>query len=321
MAHGDGENTMTFKKTLAVAGVSLASLLLAACGGGGGTADPLGQSSASASGTAGGGGAVVVGSAAFTESTVVAELYAQALKAKGIEASTKLNIGSREVYLKALQDGSVSIVPEYTGNLLLNYDKKATATTAEEIADALPKVLPPEFKLGTASAAVDQDVYVVTKKYSEANGVTSLADLKKVAGDAVLGGPSELEKRAYGPEGLDQVYGAKIKQFKPYDSPAVRSRDLNDGKIQIGEFFSTESVILDNGYVALEDPQAMILPQNVIPLMSTEVAGNSTATGALDAVQKALTTEELTALNKKVDVDKEDADDVAGEWLKSKGLA
>lgn len=315
---------MTLKKTLAVAGVSLASLLLAACGGGGGTADPLGQSSSSSSAPASssaGGGAVVVGSAAFTESTVIAELYAQALTAKGVQASTKLNIGSREVYLKALQDGSVSIVPEYTGNLLLNYDKNATATTAEEVAEALPKALPSDFKLGTASAAVDQDVYVVTKKYSEANGVTSLADLEKVAGDAILGGPSELEKRAYGPEGLDQVYGAKLKQFKPYDSPAVRSRDLNDGKIQIGEFFSTEAVIPDNGYVVLEDPQAMILPQNVVPLMRADLAADPTATGAIDAVQKALTTEELTALNKQVDVDKEDADDVAGEWLKSKGLA
>lgn len=310
---------MTFKKTLAVAGASLASLLLTACGGGS-TADPLGQSSASASGSAGG-GAVVVGSAAFTESTVVAELYAQALKAKGVEASTKLNIGSREVYLKALQDGSVSIVPEYTGNLLLNYDPKATATTAEELTEALPKVLPPEFKLGTPSAAVDQDVYVVTKEYSEANGITSLADLKKVAADAVLGGPSELEKRPYGPEGLDQVYGAKFKQFKPYDSPAVLSRDLNDGKIQVAELFSTQAVIPDNGYVVLEDPQAMILPQNVVPLMRAEVADNTTATAALDAVQQALTTEELTALNKKVDTDKEDADDVAGEWLTSKGLA
>ena len=311
---------MNLKRTFAVAGVSLASLLLAACGGG--AADPLAQPAASGSASASGGGAaVVVGSAAFTESTVIAELYSQALAAKGVQSSTKLNIGSREVYLKALQDGSVSIVPEYTGNLLLNYDKNATATTAAEVDQALPGVLPADFKLGTSSAAVDQDVYVVTQKYSQDNGITSLADLKKVAGDAVLGGPSELETRAYGPEGLDKVYGAKVKQFKPYDSPAVRSRDLNDGKIQIGEFFSTEAVIPDNGYVVLEDPQAMILPQNVVPLMRADVAANSVATGAIDAVQKALTTEELTALNKRVDVDKDDAEDVAADWLKEKGLA
>jgi len=311
---------MNLRRTVTVAGVSLASLLLAACGGAG--TDPLAEPSAGGSASSGGGGQpVIVGSAAFTESTVVAELYAQAIAAKGVQASTKLNIGSREVYLKALEDGSISVVPEYTGNLLLNYDQDATATTAEEVEQALPEALPADFKLGSPSAAVDQDVYVVTKEYSEANGVTSLADLEKVAADAILGGPSELATRAYGPEGLDKVYGAKIKQFKPYDSAAVRARDLNDGKIQIGEFFSTEAVIPDNGYVVLEDPQAMILPQNVVPLYRAEVASDATVTGAVDAVQQALTTEELTALNKQVDVDKADPDDVAKEWLTSKGLA
>ena len=308
---------MNLKRTFAVASASLAALVLAACGG---NADPLAEPSAAES-DSGGGAPVVVGSAAFTESTVIAELYSQAIAAKGVESSTKLNIGSREVYLGALKDGSISLVPEYTGNLLLNYDENATATTAEEVEQALPEVLPPEFKLGTPSAAVDQDVYVVTQEYAEANGVRSLEDLKKVADDAILGGPSELATRAYGPEGLEKVYGAKIKQFKPYDSAAVRARDLNDGKIQIGEFFSTEAVIPDNNYVVLEDPQAMILPQNVVPLYRAEVAENPTVTEAVDAVQKALTTEELTALNKQVDVENEDADDVAAEWLKSKGLA
>ena len=307
---------MNLKRTFTVASVSLAGLLLSACGG---NADPLAEPSAAGS-ASGGGGPVVVGSAAFTESTVVAELYSQAIAAKGVQSSTKLNIGSREVYLKALEDGSVSLVPEYTGNLLLNYEPEATATTDEEVEQALPEALPADFKLGTPSAAVDQDVYVVTQEYAEENGVRSLADLKKVAADAILGGPSELATRAYGPEGLEKVYGAKVKQFKPYDSAAVRARDLNDGKIQIGEFFSTEAVIPDNNYVVLEDPQAMILPQNVVPLYRAEVAANPTVTEAVDAVQQALTTEELTALNKRVDVDNEDADDVAGEWLKDKGL-
>ena len=311
---------MNFRRTLAVAGVSLASVLLAACGGGSGGGDPLAQPSSSGSASGGGGAPVVVGSANFTESTVIAELYAQALSAKGIDASTKLNIGSREVYIKALQDGSISVVPEYTGNLLVYFDEDTKATTADEVEQALPEALPAELKLGRNSTAIDQDVYVVTKEYSEKNGLTSLADLKKVAADAVLGAPSEMAERPYGPEGLEAIYGAKIKQFKPYDSAAVRSRDLNDGKIQIGEFFSTEAVIPDNDYVVLEDPQAMILPQNVIPLMRSEVAENPAAVAAMDAVQAALTTEELTALNKQIDVDKEDADDVAGEWLKSKGL-
>ncbi|MGI3783134.1 MAG: glycine betaine ABC transporter substrate-binding protein, partial [Janthinobacterium lividum] len=83
----------------------------------------------------------------------------------------------------------------------------------------------------------------------------------------------------------------------------------------------TESAIADNGFVPLADPQAMILPQNVVPLMRSDVAANPQVTAALDPVQAALTTEELTALNKQVDVDKMDPNEVAGAWLKSKGLA
>ena len=307
---------MTLKRSLAAAGLGIASLILAACGGGG-DANPLGSSAPSGSA---GGTSIVVGSANFTESQVLAEVYAGALKAKGLDASTKLNIGSREVYIKALQDSSIQVVPEYTGNLLLNFNKNATATTQQEVADALPKVLPADLKVGKVSAAADQDVYVVTKEFSQKNSLTSLADLKKFSSTMVLGGPSELATRAYGPDGLKGIYGATLKQFKPYDSPAVKTKDLLDGKIQLAEYFTTESAIADNGFVQLADPQAMILPQNVLPLMRADVAGNAQVTAALDPVQAALTTEELTALNKQVDVDRKDPDQVAGEWLKSKGL-
>jgi osmoprotectant transport system substrate-binding protein len=311
---------MTIKRSLAALGLTITTLVLAACGGG--SANPLGSSAPPSGAASSGGAPIVVGAANFTESQVLAEVYAQALKAKGLDASTKPPIGSREVYLKALQDNSIQIVPEYTGNLLLFVDKNATATTADELATALPTALQPEnLKIGKVSAAADQDVYVVTKEFSQQNNLTSLADLSKVSSNIVLGGPSELAKRAYGPEGLKGVYGATLKQFKPYDSPAVKTKDLLDGKIQMGEYFTTESAIADNGFVPLADPQSMILPQNIVPLMRSEVADNPQVVAALDPVQAALTTEELTALNKQVDVDKRDPSEVATEWLKSKSLA
>ena len=309
---------MTIKRSLAALGLTITTLVLAACGGG--SANPLG-STAPPSGSAAGGTPIVVGSADFTESQILGEIYAQALTAKGLQASTKPNIGSREVYLKALQDSSIQIVPEYTGNLLIYVDKNATATTQEELASALPKALPSGLKIGTISAAADQDVYVVTKDFSAKNNLTSLADLKNFSSNMILGGPSTLESRPYGVPGLKGVYGATLKQFKPYETSAVRAKDLNDGKIQLGEFFTTESVIADNGYVPLADPQAMILPQNVVPLMQGTVADNPQVKTTLDAVQAALTTADLTALNKEVDVNKMDPNQVAGTWLKSKGLA
>src|SRR5436189_1934380 len=75
---------------------------------------------------------IVVGSAAFGESEILAEIYAGALKAKGIDASTRLDIGQREAYIGAIKDGSIDLFPEYTGNLLLFLDPKATATAPDD---------------------------------------------------------------------------------------------------------------------------------------------------------------------------------------------
>lgn len=295
----------------------LLALVLSACGA---SSDPLSGGSGSASASAPAAGQIVVGSANFTESQVLAELYAQAMKAKGVDATTRPNIGSREVYLTALKDGSISVIPEYSGNLLLYFDKNSPASTEEEIEKALPGVIGNDLKLLEPSKASDQDVYVVTKEYSEANGITSLADLKKIAANAILGGPGELKERPYGPPGLEGIYGAKFKEFKAYDSPAVKVKDLNDDKIQVATFFTTDAAIADNGYVMLADPQHMILPQHVIPLVRPDVADNKQAVDAIDAVQAALTTEELAQLNKSVDSDHKNPSDVAVEWLKSKGL-
>jgi osmoprotectant transport system substrate-binding protein len=316
---------MKIKQSVVGVGLGIAALLLAACGG---NNNPLGEASSSqpaATGSSAGSAAaapIVVGSADFTESQILAEIYSQALKAKGVESSTKLGIGSREIYIKALQDGSITAVPEYTGNLLLNFDANATATTAEEVEKSLPAVLPQGLKVLKSSPAVDQDVYVVTKEFSAQNGINSLEDLKKIASTSTLGGPPELEKRAYGPPGLEKIYGAKFKAFRPYAKYPPKISDLDNNKIQVATFFTTDAVISEKGYVQLQDPQSMILPQNVIPLVRSDVADNATtAVAALDAVQAALTTEELMQLDKKVDSEHQEPAQVAGEWLKSKGLA
>jgi osmoprotectant transport system substrate-binding protein len=306
-------------KQMAAVGATVAALLLAGCGGG----DPLGQQSSAVPSASGPGasGPIVVGSASFTESTIIAEIYSQALAAKGIQSSTKLNIGSREIYIKALQDSSISLVPEYTGNLLDFVDPDTTAKSAEEVESALPDALPEGLEVLKSSTAIDQDVYVVSKKFSEENGVTSLADLAKITEGVTVAGFSELEQRPYGPKGLTSVYGVKVKEFKPFDSAELMATELNNGNVDVADLFTTASAISRNQLVQLEDPEQMILPQNVIPLVRSEVAQNSTATAALDAVQAALTTEDLIALNSKVDDDRQDPDQVAKEWLTSKGLA
>lgn len=289
---------------------------LAACGA---KSNPLSGGSSSGAGS-GSGNSIVVGSANFTENEVLAELYAQTLNAKGVKASTHLNIGSREVYIKALKDGSISVVPEYTGNLLQFLDPKTTASTAAEVDQQLPQVAKKQgFVTLKDTQAVDQDVYVVTKATADRYGLKTLADLKKVP-DLIVGGPTELQQRPYGPDGLKGMYGLKVSGFKAYDSPAIKVKDLQDGKITVADFFTTDSAIADNGFVELSDPQTMILPQNVVPLVRPDVAKNTKAVNAINAVGAQLTTADLTTMIKDVDVNHQNPEDVAKKWLQDKGL-
>ncbi|WP_230008997.1 ABC transporter substrate-binding protein, partial [Microbacterium sp. Bi128] len=183
-------------------GVGLA-MALSACGG---SSNPLSSAPASSGAASGSGGALVIGSADFPESQILAEVYAGALNAAGVTASTKPNIGSREVYIKAVQDGSVDVVPDYSGNLLLYVNKDATEVSAEDIAKALPTKLPQGLAVLDASKAEDKDAMVVTKATAEKHQLKSIEDMAKVCGDLVIGAPATFAERAYGLPGLAKNY-------------------------------------------------------------------------------------------------------------------
>ncbi len=112
------------KRTLLSALAVTSVLALSACGGGGGNPLEGGGNNSGSSGSQ-----VIVGSADFTESQLIASLYSQALQAAGVSVKEQFNIGSREVYIAALKDGSIDLVPEYTGALLSYLDPKSTAAT------------------------------------------------------------------------------------------------------------------------------------------------------------------------------------------------
>lgn len=305
---------------LTTAGVAGLATGLTGCGV---KTDPLAGSSA---GPAGGAtrspdAEVVVGAGSFTESEILAELFAQALVGQGIAATTRSDLGSREDYLSALDDAEVSLLPAYTGALMLHLDPTASALTAEDVETALkPLVTEQGLTLLKTSTAVDQDVYCITAKLSSETGIISMSDLKKVASTAVLGGPASLQKRSYGPPGLAEIYQATFKEFRSYASDASKAADLLANKIQVATFFTTQALIADNGLVQLADPEGMILPQNVVPVVRSTLADDPQATAAINAVQAALTTEDLTRLGRQVDVDKTSAAKVATAYLKAKSL-
>jgi len=312
-------STLTRASVLIAAGLA-AALALSACG----SSEPLASSSSStasaaassgASGSESASGPIVIGSANFPESALIANIYAAALKAKGVEASTSLNIGSREIYLKALQDGSIDLVPEYSGVLLQYFDPTATAVSSDDVYTALVAKTPSGLKVLTKSAAEDKDAVVVTKATADANNLKSIADLAPVASTFILGGPPEWATRPTGVPGLKEKYGLTFKEFKALDAGGPLTLGaLTSDQIQAGNLFTTDPSIPANDLVVLEDPKNLFAAQNVLPLINA-AKSNPDVDAALDAVSAKLDTATLTELLTKVQVDKEDSAQVAQEWV------
>ncbi|TQM42775.1 ABC transporter substrate-binding protein [Pseudonocardia cypriaca] len=304
------------KRTL-VALTGLLALGLTACGGGG---NPL-DSGAPAGGPPAAADVVKVGSANFTESRLLAEIYAQALEAKGVKVERSFGIGSREVYFPALKDGSIDLIPEYTGNLLQEVDAQATATASDQVYQELTTKLPDPLIVLDQSKAEDKDAVVITKETAERYNARSLDDLAPHCGELVFGGPPEFAERPYGLPGIERLYNCKFADFRSLDAGGpLTVAALTDGTIQAADLFTTDPTIADRGWVALEDPKNNFAAQNVVPLVNKNKA-NDQVRQTLNSISSALTTDALLQLNREVaNAGENTVADVAKRWLTANSL-
>ena len=303
------------KRTTSAVAVLAASILgLTACGGG---SDPLSSDTASGGSTAASGGPIVVGGADFSESTLLAEIYAGALQAEGIDASTKLNIGSREVYLRALEDNSIQVFPEYTGALALYYDDTYDGTDPDEVYAHVQEVIPDDFEVLEKSAAEDNDSINVTQETADEYSLTTIADLEAVAGDLTLAAPPEFKERPQGIPGLKNTYGVEFGSFRPLSGQAI-IQALANGQADAANIFSTDPAIAENGFVTLEDTEKLFGSQNIVPLVRADRADEVRDT--LNAVSAKLTTQAIADMLKQTDIEKKDPQEVAQQFLADNGL-
>jgi osmoprotectant transport system substrate-binding protein len=302
------------KRVLAGVATMAAALTLAACGGG----DPLAEDS----GDEGGGSseAISIGSADFPESQLLAEIYAQALEGKDVQVTREFNLGSREKYFTGLEDGSIDLIPEYTGVLLQFINKEAPEVESEEVYEALKGVLPDNLIVLDKAEAEDKDAIVVTRETAEMWNLTSIEDLVPHCGEVVFGGPTEIQERPDGIPGIKETYGCTFKSFSALQPGAITTKALLDGTVQAADIFTTDSAIEANDLVVLEDPKNNFAAQNVVPLVAKDKASD-TVKDTLNAVSAELDTETLLDLNARLNApDKPDYADVAEEWLGEIGV-
>ena len=319
---------LTRRGLLAGVGATTGLLALGACS----DTDPFAVDRASGGYS---GGPIIIGSQQYYSNEIIAELYAQMMEKVGLSVTREYQIGQREVYLPELEAGKIHVIPEYGGNLLEYYSKTsasgsptaatATATPARtagdtaSIQDTLLRTLPHSLTVLNPAEATDQDSLTVTKATARAHSLTSIGDLASLGRSVTIAANSEFTTRPYGPKGLKAVYGVDASVTPVEDSGGpLTVKALTDGTVDVADIYSSDPAIRAKNLVILSDPQMLILPQNVTPLVSASLP--AIAATAINRVSALLTPDELRSLNQRSTGEKLSSKTIATDWLTSKKL-
>ena len=199
-----------------------------------------------------GSGPIAVGGANFTESMVLANVYAQVLAAAGFDASVR-EVGSRELYLQALEQGTeIQVFPEYLATVteFLEGDE-ATQVASGDVQETLDALQPLAEAAGLAfgepSDAVDQNAFAVTQEFADKVGVSTLSELAEACGDGslILGGPAECPERPFCQPGLEETYGLKFASFQEYGDTGgpLTKAAIQQGEVSMGLVFSSDGAL------------------------------------------------------------------------------
>jgi osmoprotectant transport system substrate-binding protein len=297
-------------RSIQIALVALVLTLTAACGGGGGKVVIVGQK--------------------FTEADIMTQLYKAVLDDAGYDTSVK-NLGARDIYLTPLSKGDVTISADYLSSMTEALNRKANGDDAPKVASADAQATLAELnKLAKKDGltalepakAEDANAFAVTKAFAQEHNLSTLSDLGASGLSVKLGGNSDCPQRTDCQKGLEDTYGIKVSGFEPtgFGSQATKD-DLVKGVTQIGSVGTTDATLESLGLVILEDDKQLQNAENLVPIVNSDwLKDNEKAKKALDKLSAVLTTEDLTTLIGKVDLDREKAADVAKAYLKDKGL-
>ena len=263
-------------------------------------------------------GTITVAGFNFPESSILAELYGQALAHGGYTVNYKLLLGTREVIAPAIQSGQIDLYPGYAATDLEFYNKgagEATGDAAATTAKLNARLQPLGLVALDPSQAVDQNAFAVTKATQTKYNLTKLSDLAPIGNQLVLGAGPECPTRPFCQPGLEKTYGIHFKAFKALDTdgPATRAAFAN-GSIQVGLVFSSDSDLNKLGLVVLQDDKHLENADNVVPILRQKVATDDVKT-ILNNIDAKLTTADLVTMNGQVELNHQDADAVAKAYL------
>ncbi|XUL86212.1 ABC transporter substrate-binding protein [Streptomyces galilaeus] len=272
---------------------------------------------------------LTIGSAGFTESDLLAQMYALLLKQAGYKTSL-LTVANRELYEPALESGQIDVVPEYAATFADWLNAKTNGPDAPAVGSpdlattmkALRQLATPRgLTVLDPGKAVDQNAFAVARSYAREHHLKTLSDLGASGLKVRLAAGDECVQRPYCEPGLKKTYGIDITAVDPKGVGTTQAKSaVQSGQDQMVLTTTTDATLDEFGLVLLADDKHLQNADYVVPVVNRSRAGSPGVTKALGKLNEVLATADLASMNQQVDSWRRLAQDVARAYLKDKGL-
>jgi osmoprotectant transport system substrate-binding protein len=268
------------------------------------------------------GSRVRVGSKNFTESFVIAEIYAQALERAGMRVDRLFNLGSTQIAIAAMERGNVDLYPEYTGTALidvLHLPPMADPRAAYALVARLFRRRY-DFVWLAPSPMNDSQGLATTRDIASRHALADLSDVARAAPQLRLATIQEFLARPDGLPGLQKFYGGfRFADVRTYDI-ALKYAALIDGRADVSSAFTTDGAIATYSLVVLRDDRHFWSAYNVAPVVrAPALAARPQIARVLNAISPAITDEAARTMNAAVEHRQQDPADVAAAFLRAIG--
>ena len=312
--------------------VAVLALAVAGCGsvvgGGGNAAGPLAEVDNSDF-------SYTVGSKDFTEQLVLGYIAVQALEATGADVTDQVGLAGTDATRAAMVNGDIDMYWEYTGtnwiNHLGNTDPVFPAERQYEVAKEAELE---ENNIVLLERAPFNNTYGIAMRQEAPEEVPALEGVTKISdlGPLIENSPeaatfcveSEFRSRDDGLPGMEEAYNFQFPEGNVFlfDTGVVYQRTDAGEPCNFGEVFETDGRIAALDLTVLEDDEDFFPVYNPAINTRQEVyqENQEGLENTFTPVANALDTETMQQLNAAVDVDGEDPEDVAEQWLTDQGF-
>lgn len=263
---------------------------------------------------------IVVGGLNYTEHLILTSATVQLLEANGYAVDKRDGLGT-SVLRQAQENGQVDLYWEYTGNSVILFNDQAQPDNAAETY-ATAKRLDAEKGLIWLDPSDTNNTYALAMREADAEkrDIHTLSDLAAAMNDGAdltLASNAEFYARDDGLRPMQEAYGFRFPRanVKRMDS-GLTYNALRDGKVDVALVFATDGRNGAFDFEVLDDDKQFFPVYQLAPVVREEtLEAHPDLKPLLNAMSATLNDETLIDLNSRVDIDDQDIDKVARDFL------